>query len=358
METVAVAAVQMESVLGDVQTNAARMRDWMGRAAKAGANLVFFPECCLTGYSTARADEAVISSDAAEAVNLEKYACELGIAVGYGYIEQRGSRDAAAGHGSVERHASKGAAAGHGFIGRRTSKGAAAGHGFIERRTSKGAAAGHGFIERRTSKGIAAGHDHIERRESTRVERFLGGVSGIASPAKPYVTYVVAGQEGRLVYRKTHLGSKEQHAFAAGDELPVARIAGVDVGVQLCWEAHIPDITTTLRAKGAELVLVPHAVGVGGEKRAQLWDRYLPARAYDNGLFVVACNALRRDEGGSLVGGGVVAYGPDGVCLGGRADAQEGMSLACVGGELPRETGDGGMHGASYFDRRRPELYL
>ena len=313
METVAVAAVQMESVLGDGQTNAARMRDWVGRAAKAGADLVFFPECCLTGYSTARAGEVAISADAEEIAGLENYACELGVAVGYGFIERRASVDAAA---------------------------------------------GHGHIERRTSTSAAVGHNHIERHASTRVARFLGGVSGVASPARPYVTYVVAGQEGRLVYRKTHLGSKEQQAFTAGDELPVARIAGVNVGVQLCWEAHIPDITTTLRAKGAELVLIPHAVGVGGEKRAQLWDRYLPARACDNGLFVVACNALRRDEGGSLVGGGVVAYGPDGACLGGRADAKEAMSLACVGGALPRETDDGGMHRVSYFDRRRPELYL
>ena len=280
MKELIVAAVQMESIFGDARANADRICKWMGEAVREGAQLVVFPECCLTGYSTARAREVALSDDDSVAVELERYASKLGIAVGYGYIERNG-----------------------------------------------------------------LANDPLMQ-------------SALADDGeKPYVAYVVAGPEGRLVYRKSHLGSREQQAFTAGNELPVARIAGVNIGVQLCWEAHIPDITTTLRAKGAQLVLMPHAVGIDIARRMELWSRYLPARAYDNGLFVVACNALRRNEEGSVVGGGVAAYGPDGACIAECESAEEDMLLVRVGGELPREVPDVGMRGASYFDRRRPELY-
>jgi predicted amidohydrolase len=78
----------------------------------------------------------------------------------------------------------------------------------------------------------------------------------------------------------------------------------------------------------------------------------------DNGLFVVACNALRRGLNGSVQGGGMVAYGPDGQLLASCSSADERMLLVEIGGTLPRETPDTGMHGVSYFDRRRPELYM
>ena len=282
MKELVVAAVQMKSSIGNARENATRICKWMSEAAREGAQLVFFPECCLTGYGIAQAEEVAVAADEDSIAQVEKCSAELGVTIGYG------------------------------------------------------------FIERVASEGGAS--------------RFDDSLS-VASPAKPYNTYVVAGSGGRLAYRKTHLGLQEQQAFAAGDELPVVSVAGVKIGVQLCWEAHIPDITTTLRAKGAELVLMPHAVGVGGSRRTELWSRYLPARAYDNGLFVVACNALRQD-GEGVAGGGVAAYGPDGSCQAMCEGGEEEMLLVRVGGVLPRENPDAGMRGASYFDRRRPELYL
>ena len=282
MKELVVAAVQMISSFGSAGDNMVRIYEWTSEAARKGAQLVFFPECCLTGYSAAHASEVAISLDDANIAQIEKHAAELGIAIGFGFIE-------------------------------------------------------------RAVSGAGAS--------------CFGNSQNAASPAKPYNTYVVMGGDERLIYRKTHLGLREQQAFTAGDELPVNLIAGIKVGVQLCWEAHIPDITTTLRAKGAELVLMPHAVGVGGSKRMELWSRYLPARAYDNGLFVVACNALRQD-GEDVVGGGIVAYGPDGLCQAICEGEGEGMLLVRVGGTLPRDNPDAGMRGASYFDRRRPELYL
>ncbi|HZQ83154.1 MAG TPA: NAD+ synthase [Gaiellaceae bacterium] len=44
------ALAQINSVVGDIDGNAARVVDWLGRAREANADLVLFPELCITGY--------------------------------------------------------------------------------------------------------------------------------------------------------------------------------------------------------------------------------------------------------------------------------------------------------------------
>lgn len=275
MREIVVAAVQMASELGQAKLNAAYQCRWLERARVSGAQMVFFPECSLTGYSTTKAIDAAITTDDEAIALLEYHASMLGVVAGYGFIERDDMSDL------------------------------------------------------------------------------------------PYITYVVSYGEDRLVYRKAHLGASEKPHFAQGNELPIINVAGVCVGVQLCWEGHIPDVAATLRSKGAELLLTPHAGGLGGARRVEQWCRYLPARAQDNGMFVLACNALWPEgyEGGKMVerggqGGGLIAFGPDGRLLDSYDGADEHMLALRVGGVLPRESKAGGMTNISYFDRRRPELYL
>ncbi|RYD32780.1 MAG: acyltransferase, partial [Verrucomicrobiaceae bacterium] len=45
-----VASVQMESAPGDREANFAKIERFAAEAAAAGAGLVVFPECCITGY--------------------------------------------------------------------------------------------------------------------------------------------------------------------------------------------------------------------------------------------------------------------------------------------------------------------
>jgi len=191
--------------------------------------------------------------------------------------------------------------------------------------------------------GMAIGYGFIEREP----------------PNGPmYVTYVIASRDSRLVYRKTHLGTRERKVIAYGNDLNVIAVNNVLVGVQLCWESHIPDITSTLRAKGAQLVVMPHAGGLGGNRRLESWARYLPARALDNGIFVAACNAIQRNALDEIVGGGTAFYGPGGNAIAQYGSIDEHMTTVSIGGTLPREEEEGNMHSISYFDRRRLELYL
>src|SRR3954449_3047192 len=49
-EPMRVALAQINSVVGDIPGNTAKIREWIGRARDEGAQLVVFPELALTGY--------------------------------------------------------------------------------------------------------------------------------------------------------------------------------------------------------------------------------------------------------------------------------------------------------------------
>jgi 5-aminopentanamidase len=58
-----IAAVQMDCQLGQPAANLAAVRERLGQAAVAGARLVVFPECALSGYGFGSRAEAMASSD-------------------------------------------------------------------------------------------------------------------------------------------------------------------------------------------------------------------------------------------------------------------------------------------------------
>jgi NAD+ synthase (glutamine-hydrolysing) len=82
------ALAQINPVVGDIEGNAAKVADWIGRARDGGASLVVFPELCLTGYP---AEDLLLKTqfvDAAAAA-LEELAAEArGIAAFVGFPER------------------------------------------------------------------------------------------------------------------------------------------------------------------------------------------------------------------------------------------------------------------------------
>lgn len=170
-------------------------------------------------------------------------------------------------------------------------------------------------------------------------------------------------EDGRIVgvYRKTHLGYSEAEAMRAGDSLDVIRTSVADIGIQLCWESHFPDITRTYAMRGADLVLIPTASGLSKGRREEIWSRILPARAYDNSVFVAACNAVGDNGAGTVFGGGTMIVDPAGRTVAQAFGDAETMVLADLQAEKLDEirNGDGyrSMRGVHYLSRRRPELY-
>lgn len=115
-----------------------------------------------------------------------------------------------------------------------------------------------------------------------------------------YITQGLFRQDGtRDHYRKTHLGQREQKFFSPGQELKVLSLTdGTRIGLQICVETHYPQITQTLALRGAEVVFAPHAVPRVSGDRQTVWGKYIPARSYDNRVYMACCNLWDTRHGG------------------------------------------------------------
>jgi N-carbamoylputrescine amidase len=87
----------------------------------------------------------------------------------------------------------------------------------------------------------------------------------------------------------------------------------------------------------------------------QSWMRHLPARAFDNGFFVVACNQIGNNENGLVFPGNAVAFSPSGEILETRLSGDSGMIVADLTAEQLSHVRS---HRMRYFlPNRKPGLY-
>jgi hypothetical protein len=111
-------------------------------------------------------------------------------------------------------------------------------------------------------------------------------VAGVFEPApdgRVYNTAVVVDRDGTLVasYRKLHLfdafAQRESDLVAPGNSVVVAALAGVSVGVEICYDIRFPELTRALAVAGASLVTVSAAWQAGLFKEEH-WVTLLRAR--------------------------------------------------------------------------------
>lgn len=119
-------------------------------------------------------------------------------------------------------------------------------------------------------------------------------------PRNPYMLYNACALfdfQGRLVlnYRKVNLwGGWEQSVFTPGDALDVVALrvsadVTVRVGAIICFDVEFPEPMRCLALQGAEMVLVPTALGDG--PLAHLTPTCaVPTRACENHVFVLYSN--------------------------------------------------------------------
>lgn len=182
-----------------------------------------------------------------------------------------------------------------------------------------------------------------------------GMIEGTAEGA--YISHIISGPLGIIgVYRKSHLSPQEQQIYKAGDKIDVFRFDDLVFGVQLCYEAHFPEISTIMALKGADVIFMPHASPRGDpEQKTQSWLRHLTARAFDNTTYILACNQVgQTDEGFSFPGVAVIIH-PSGNILESYAGEEERMIVAELKGKYLEEIR---KHRMKYFlPNRRPKLY-
>jgi N-carbamoylputrescine amidase len=185
----------------------------------------------------------------------------------------------------------------------------------------------------------------------------IAGLIELSGDEKPYISQVITGPKGLIgIYRKTHLSPAEKDVYGAGREIKVFSYESITFGVQLCYEAHFPEISTGMALMGADIVFIPHASPRGEpDEKFRSWLRHLPARAFDNGVFVVACNHVSRTAEGLSFPGVAVVFGPDGRLLAKYAGKRENILFAELEAGMLRDIR---THRMKYFlPERRPQLY-
>ena len=178
-----------------------------------------------------------------------------------------------------------------------------------------------------------------------------------------YIAHAVFYPDSRrFVYHKTHLGAKEQKIFEAGDVLPVFSLScGLTAGLQVCVESHFPEITQALSLQCADVVFVPAASPGSAADRERIWKTIIPARAYDNRVYMACCNLLRGDDpsGKPPLPGGCLVCGPEGSVLAEDFGGSPGLCVFDVDPALLARfrSDDDSMRYRYYPAKRRPELY-
>lgn len=298
MKNIRVAAVQFEHALGDKAANLSKVTSFAERASAAGVKLIAFPECCLTGYWGLRNMTRAQLEHLAEPVP----------------------------HGPL----------------------------------SEALLA----LSERTDMTIGAG----------LVER--------SSEGQLFNSYFVAMPDGRWVcHRKLHCFIHPE--IDSGDRFTLFDTPhGCRVGVLTCYDNNIIENARITALLGAEILLAPHQTG-GCRSRSphaiglidpRLWHqrhrdpsaieaefrgpkgrewilRWLPARAHDNGLFVVFSNGVGVD-GDEIRTGNAMILDPYGRILVETWRAADDIVIADLDASLlPSSTG------RRWLRARRPELY-
>jgi len=185
----------------------------------------------------------------------------------------------------------------------------------------------------------------------------LAGMAERGMTGGIYLSHLVVKPDGYIgVYRKLHIAPVEKELFDAGDEVVLFDAGEIKFGIQLCYDAHFPELSTRMALMGADIIFVPHASPRGTpEEKCRSWMRHLPARAFDNSLFIVACNQCGENSAGLKFPGTGMVIGPSGEVIEKDTSGKEGMIVADLKAEDLEKVRN---HKMRYFlPNRRPEMY-
>jgi predicted amidohydrolase len=203
-----------------------------------------------------------------------------------------------------------------------------------------------------------------------RIHAVFGTLEPIdAKAATAYNLVVMAFADGRQParYRRTHPngpwiytgGRAWDFQYVAGNDYPVFDTAHGKVGLAMCSEVYMPEVTRALALRGAELIFMP--AGVDKNRLWTTWRTLIFARAIENLAIVVTTQNLFEPTQRGLA----MVASPEEVLFESTAP---GMSLVDVGLDRLRylrasrdEIGSSAICGAKQGllgpQWQRPELY-
>ena len=185
----------------------------------------------------------------------------------------------------------------------------------------------------------------------------LAGMAEHNPEGLPFASHCHFTAHGQVnVYRKVHTAPPERKCYSPGSEIPIFQSKGITFGIQLCYDAHFPELSAAMTAKGAEVIFMPHASPRGSaEEKHRSWLRHLTARAFDNSVYVVACNQIGTNCNGLEFPGNAMVIAPSGEVI--AKDIQPDVSMTIVdlkADELQAVRNHPMRH---FFPHRRPDVY-
>ena len=109
----------------------------------------------------------------------------------------------------------------------------------------------------------------------------------------------------------------ERDHFTQGCGCTLFNYRGIQIATLICYDAEFPETVRHVASLGAELVLVPTALG---GQWAWVSQRMIPTRAFENGIFLAYANSAGAEHGTTFLGQSFIAS-PDGKELA-RATAE------------------------------------
>jgi len=195
-----------------------------------------------------------------------------------------------------------------------------------------------------------------------------------------FKAYVCVDQNGLVArYRKLHPFINPY--LTAGTEYCIFEIHGWKCGILICYDNNIIENVRATRLLGADLIFMPHVTmctpssrpGAGfvdpllwknretdptslrlefdGMKGRDWLMKWLPARAYDNGIYVVFSNPVGMDDD-QLKNGCSMIIDPFGDILAECRSFEDSFVTAVLNPEKLTQAG-----GYRYLKARRPDLY-
>jgi len=185
----------------------------------------------------------------------------------------------------------------------------------------------------------------------------LAGMAEKDITGRIFASHLIIKPDGDIgIYRKLHLAPPERSFFTPGNQIPLFEASGIKFGIQLCYDAHFPELSTHMALNGADIIFIPHASPRGTpDEKYRSWIRHLKARAYDNSLFVVACNQTGKNQRGLEFPGVGVVIGPSGEITGKDLSGKENMIIADLKADDLKRVRNHEMR--FFLPNRRPELY-
>jgi len=222
---------------------------------------------------------------------------------------------------------------------------------------------GYNFADRPSALAAALTEEHTaiqslrQRCRTHRAECVVGALLRVGDHLLN-VAFLI-GQSGVIGrYDKAHRPAFGADKFTdPGDSgFHVFQAAAGRVGMLIGYDLNFPEAARALALGGAEIIALPAAWAIGAESAPDYQAR---GRAYENHVFLVACDRVGEERGAAYIGRSCI-IGPDGRRLADASEDAEHIIIAQIEPTQARNKKivvEPGEFEMDSFADRRPDLY-